>query len=193
MRLFDQLKKVADLLSEYPNQWAVCGGVAASIYRNRPRFTDDIDIALIDSEKISAQELASSITKALGYKEFKGFVPDIKNSKQQLFGLIAGREENDARFIGIDFLLPVQFWIQKSVELAQSNLIDYGFAQLPTITPESLLIAKVAAFIGSPERLVDLDDINEIVKSIEIDKEYVLRELEKQQLAVPKSVLEALK
>ena len=59
MKIFDELVRAGKLLSEYPGQWAVCGGVAASIYRSRARFTDDIDFALIDTARISAERYYS--------------------------------------------------------------------------------------------------------------------------------------
>lgn len=188
MRILDQLKRVTELLRPYHGQWAICGGVAASIYRNTPRFTDDIDIALVDSPEIAAVDLGLQIMQSLGYEPLKGFVPDVMNHKQQMFGLIAGREGNDQRFIGIDLLLPVQFWVQQAVALAQKNMIDFGFARLPTITPESLVIAKIVALSGAPERYQDLDDISEIVRSLQVDRDSIVLELQRHQLPIPDAV-----
>ena len=76
MKLYDELKRAGTLLLEYPGQWAICGGIAASIYRSHPRYTDDIDFAVIDSETISAKDLACKIINQLGYKEYLGFIPN---------------------------------------------------------------------------------------------------------------------
>ena len=193
MRIFEQLKRVTHLLQQYPGQWAVCGGVAASIYRTAPRFTNDIDVALVDSQRISAFDLASQVMQALGYQPMRGFIPDIRDGERQILGLIAGREGNDPRFVGIDLLLPVQFWIPKAVELAQRNVIDYGFASLPTITPESLLIAKITAVRSSPSRYQDLDDITDILGSLQIDKGYVVHELCVNNVEIPEALREVLR
>ena len=177
MRLFTELKRVTELLENYPNQWAICGGVAASIYRASARYTDDIDFALIDSDSITAKELATKIIKELGYQEYQGFVPDPENESKQLNALVCARGMNDDRFKGIDFLLPVQYWVEKAVNLAQSNLIDYGFAVLPTITPESLIFSKFIALNSNAERYKDLDDIQEIIKSNQINLEFLQLEI----------------
>ena len=190
MKLFDELKRATELLHQHRGQWALCGGVAASIYRNKPRFTDDIDFALIDSEKYPAETLATEVIKKLGYKEYIGFVPDPKIDGQQLRGLICARGTNDERFVGFDFLLPVQFWVTEAVTVAQSNLIDFGFAKLPTITPESLILAKLVAATSSPNRYQDLDDIKEIAASVAIDIDYLKAQIAKHGIQITPSLLQ---
>ncbi len=189
MKLFEVLKQTALLLLEHPGQWAVCGGVAASIYRRKARFTDDIDFALIDSPAMSAENLAGTILRRLGYGEYIGFVPDPENNNQQLRALICARTQEDQRFAGIDFLLPVQRWIPEAVALAQFNSIDYGFAELPTVTPESLILAKLIALSGSPDRYQDLDDIQEILKSVPLKLDYLEAQIALHNLKVPSNIL----
>ena len=189
MKLFDELIRVTKLLSAFPGQWAICGGVAASIYRKRARFTDDIDIALIDSAGISAKNLASKIINELGYKEYQGFVPDTAKNNQQVLGLICARGIENEKFVGLDFLLPVQFWVQSAVEIAQANLIDYGFASLPTITPENLIIAKLIAVTGTPDRYQDLDDIKEIINSVSINRDYIKDQIKYHNLSIADELL----
>jgi len=183
VKIFAELKRTTKLLNEYQGQWALCGGVAASIYREKARFTDDIDFALVDSPNTSAVKLASKIIGQLGYKEYKGFVPDAKNG-QQILGLVCARDEEDKRFAGLDFLLPVQAWVQDAVEIAQNNLISYGFAELPTITPECLILAKLTALISNPERYQDLDDITEILKTCSTDQEYLAQKIKEYNLVL---------
>ena len=177
MKLFNELIRATKILANYKGQWAICGGVAASIYRSKPRFTNDIDFALIDSPQISAEQLASKVIKELGLKEYKGFIPNPLNSHEQILGLVASRGENDQSFVGFDFLLPIQFWVENAVKLAQSNQIDYGFDMLPTITPECLVLAKVVAVNSNPERYQDLDDIKEILASNKIDLPYLKQQI----------------
>lgn len=191
MRVFLELKRAAQALKPYDGQWAICGGVAASIYREKPRFTNDIDFALCDTPLLSAEELASRVVKDLGYAELKGFVPAShrgtgSSGTGQILGLICARTNPpEERFAGIDFILPVQFWVAESVRFAQQNRIDYGFAALPTITPESLILAKLAAFQSNPQRIVDLDDINELSKTCDLDLQFLQRQIDQNQLLIP--------
>ncbi|MCO6430884.1 MAG: nucleotidyl transferase AbiEii/AbiGii toxin family protein [Deltaproteobacteria bacterium] len=189
MRLLSELKKVAEELQPYRGQWAVCGGVAASIYREKARFTDDIDIALIDSPLVAAKDLSIRIISGMGYKEYFGFVPCPQDATGQLLALVCARDQTDERFAGIDFLLPVQPWIEDGVKIAQSNEIDYGFARLPTVTPESLIVAKLTAISTTPERYQDLDDITEILKSTPIDRAYLKSSIERYQIDLPRELL----
>ena len=177
MRLLLELKRTCAILENYPGQWAICGGIAASLYREKPRFTDDIDFAVVDSAIISGKDLAMKVISELGFKEYFGFIPGLIDKSDQILGLVCARDIGDERFLGIDFLLPVQFWIKDGVKYAQSNLIDYGFAKLPTVTPESLVLAKLLALHSNPERLQDLDDIQELIKSSNLDFEFILRQV----------------
>jgi hypothetical protein len=173
LKLLSELKRVSNSLAAFPGHWALCGGVAASIYRKKPRFTDDIDFILSDSPSLPAKEIASQVIANLGYAEYLGFVPVLFNDNEQVLGLCCARTSTDKNFIGIDFLLPVQFWVNDAVKAAQGNLIDFGFAVLPTITPEHLIIAKCAAALSNPERFQDLDDLKEITNSVSLNLEFI--------------------
>lgn len=186
MRLFSELKRAAQILSRYPSQWAICGGVAASLYRESARFTDDIDFAVVDSEALTALDLARKVIGELGYKEYKGFIPDENN--QQIFGLLCARDSADDRFVGLDFLLPAQCWVSDAVNYAQANIIDYGFDKLPTITPESLIVSKIIALNSNPERLQDIDDINEIVRVARLDMKFIQNQLQSYRIKIPPAV-----
>lgn len=188
MKLFSELKRTVQLLQKFTGQWAICGGVAASVYRTKARFTDDIDFALISTHEVSAEELASKVIKDLNYKEYKDFVPDPYNNQQRIFALICAKSGDDQRFTGIDFLLPVQFWVEEAVKIAQDNLIDYGFDLLPTVTPESLLIAKLAALSSNPERYQDIDDIKEIIENVAVDFDFIRRRIRVEKLILPQSI-----
>lgn len=118
MKILDELERSVRFLEEFEGQWAICGGVAASIYRTRPRFTDDIDFVLIDDQNESAEGIASRVIQSLGYQEYRGYIPDPTTGKLVLSLLCARTRENE-RFIGIDFLLPKQPWIPLAVQLAQ--------------------------------------------------------------------------
>lgn len=193
MKIFSELKKVTNILEQYDNGWAICGGVAASIYRKSPRFTDDIDIALVDSEKMSAEELATKVVNKLGYEEIIGFIPKPGEQYEQVKGLICCRSREKERFVGIDFLLPVFFWIPRAIKTAQKNRLDFGFANLPTVTPEDLIISKLVALAGTPDRPYDRDDILEIIDCQKLDLDYLLKQIKEQEISVEQSILDKLK
>ncbi len=188
MKIFSELKKATGLLSKYEGQWAIAGGIAASIYRSKPRFTDDIDFALIDGENGTAAEIAEEVILKLGYQVYKGFVPHPLKNNQQILGLLCARTSEHEKFVGLDFLLPEQFWIKDAVELAQSNKIDYGFADLATVTPEHLILAKISAVQSNPQRYQDLDDITEILKSVDVDVAIINQMAESYGLTIKKEV-----
>src|SRR6185295_13797866 len=98
MRIFQVLKNVITLLEPYDERWAICGGVAASLYRETPRFTGDIDIALVDGEDTSAEKIASDILKKLGYTPKSGSVTDQNGILIKKQALVIGREESEGKF-----------------------------------------------------------------------------------------------
>lgn len=193
MKIFSELQRVTRILKEYSGQWALCGGVAASIYRNTPRFTNDIDFALIDSKEISAKEIAETVINNLGYKLYQGFIPNANKEKKIVNGLICARSENEnEHFIGFDFLLPKYSWVNTAVNLAQRNKINFGFDNLPTITPESLIIAKLVALTNNRERYQDMDDIKEIINNLKIDFDYIKKELKDMNVELEEGLIKLI-
>ena len=83
--------------------------------------------------------------------------------------------------------------MEQAVYLAQGNLIDYGFATLPTITPESLIFAKLIALNSNPERYKDLDDIKEILTNNMINIEFINQEISNCRINFKAEVLELIK
>ncbi len=189
MGIFSELKRVIKFLDNYPGQWAVCGGVAASIYRERPRFTDDIDFALVDNDSLSARDLALKVISDLGYRDYHGFIPDPLQKGRQINALICARSIDDKKFEGFDFLLPIQSWIDHAVSLAQNNMIDFGFAKLPTVTPEYLILAKMIALNSNAERHQDIDDIKEIIKSNPIDYSFIREQINNSGIVFEQTIL----
>jgi hypothetical protein len=186
MKLFQSLKRTVEILAPWPDCWAICGGVAAAIYRPTPRYTGDIDIVLVDAPSLPAAKLAEQVVTALGYKPIAGWIADRQGKLIGSQALVVGREAPGGSYIGIDFLLPVLPWITEAVRRAQFNRLDFGFANLPTITPEDLLIAKLFAFADSPERMADLDDLISICSSsIALDEEYLRERIARYGLSIP--------
>lgn len=174
MKLFDDLKIACNELAQWPGCWALCGGVAAAIYRDIPRFTADIDFVIADHPDKPAKDIAEQVTRTLSLKPIAGFITDEGGRLISGQALVMGRRDTTSRYVGIDFLLPVLPWIPGAVLRAQSNLLDFGFAKLPTITVEDLLVAKLYAFQGTPSRVTDLDDIRSILQAqTGIDMSYI--------------------
>jgi len=89
----------------------------------------------------------------------------------------------------IDILLPELPWIIPAVERAQHNRIDLGFAAIPVVTPEDLVIAKCFALNNSPDRFQDLDDLKEIFESVkDLDLDYLRGRLTELAITVPEPV-----
>lgn len=193
MKLFQFLKQTCALLSPADGTWMVCGGVAASLYRDVPRFTGDIDFAIIDGPTITAQDRATSVLRKLGYIPKIGWVTDQNGKLINKPTLVIGREAIEGSFVGIDFLLPSLPWVDLAVKRASSNLLDYGFAMVPTITAEDLIIAKLFAVQGTPGRKFDLDDIETILRaSKKIDKLFIKENIVKFGLTPPEDILKLI-
>ena len=189
MKIFDSLKRTVDLLASYEGHWAICGGVAACLYRETPRYTGDIDIALSEKPNRVAADTARDIVSALGYDPVVGHVTDQHGTLIKETALVLGRENDSAGFLGIDFLLPVLPWIQPAVERAQKNKLDYGFARIPTLTPEDLIVAKLFALTGTPERKQDLDDIESILRQMNpLDANFIRNQARAFELTIPGTV-----
>jgi Nucleotidyl transferase AbiEii toxin, Type IV TA system len=192
MKLFSELQRVVKHLEPYQGSWAICGGIAACIYRDKARFTADIDIAICNSANQEAEEIAASILQAMGHTPALGFITDPNGSGQQTKALIHSRDSTSEFYLGIDFLLPVFPWVNAAVIRAQTNQIDYGFTKIPTITVEDLIIAKLFALNTTPERLQDKDDVLSILVRQKIDELYVERQATLYNLDIPRWLREKL-
>ncbi|MDC0358458.1 nucleotidyl transferase AbiEii/AbiGii toxin family protein [Oligoflexia bacterium] len=193
MKIFSQLKLLSKHLETFEGSWALCDGVVASIYRKSPRFTNDIDIALVDQGDLPARQIAERVLCEMGYEPMVGFVPHPAGGSDQCHGLICCRINEPESFVGIDFLLPVFPWIPKAVLRAQANQVDYGFARLPTITVEDLILAKINALASPQERIQDLDDVQSILSERrEIDADYIFKESSAMQMSIPDSIRQAI-
>ena len=193
MKIFQRLKEVTALLNQSPGQWCLCGGVAASVYRDSPRFTGDIDFALKESSTQPSKEFAERVLKKLGYEPLAGYIADQKGKIITQQALVIGREQGEGTFVGIDFILPVMGWVEGAVSRAQENLFDFGFARLPTITPVDLCIAKLFALQGTETRFQDRDDILSILRTnIAIDRVSLKAEAARLEIKIPDDILLAL-
>ncbi len=183
------LEQAYNLLSEYRNNYALAGGLAASFYRERPRLTNDVDIAFCVTDKEATVQAAKSIIAALGFDASWGWIDGLSEKTGEPMGLVIGREQGNELGSSIDFIIPTLPWVRKAVERGQDNLIDFGFARIPTLTPEDLVIAKVFALSLAPNRFQDLDDLISIFKTDNrLDLVYLTAELKSINLALPQTV-----
>jgi len=186
MTPIELLKLVLEPLKKEDCLFALCGGVASSVYRSSFRVTNDVDIALFFPPEIvgkSEREFAIQFLERLGIKPSLGWIPGIKTDSEDAVFLIVG--ELGGFLPTVDFLLPSLPWVKQAVIRAQNNRIDFGFGSIPTITPEDLLISKAFALSIEPNRLQDQDDIASILEGESVkDPRYLEENLKKLGLSI---------
>lgn len=194
--ILDQFKLVVRTLEEKGTRYAAAGGLAASAYRVEPRATKDIDILIMTDEKPEQLQI-----KFEG--QFK--MPFTLVRRAQLEGgphfaikrastpvcILVGRNKDDPLQVGVDFLLPNLPWFHSAFERAQTNLIDFGFGKIPTLTPEDLILAKIYSSSNNSQRFKDIDDIQHILIHRECDIAYIASEMERLGLILPRAYLDS--
>jgi|GEM_PF-770610 len=194
MNLIEFFKEVVKVLQRSDVEYALAGGLVASMYRENERTTNDLDF-LILAEK-GTQEAAASIIK-----KFK-LVPHIIRSADleggPLFAIkkkntapyiIAGRAKKEDQKIGLDFILPSMPWFDEALKRAQYNKIDFGFGPIPSLTKEDVIISKLYSLRNDPTRFNDLDDLKSIMQAGHtIDMPYICGQMQKLKLSVPDSL-----
>jgi hypothetical protein len=89
----------------------------------------------------------------------------------------------------VDILLPEVPWVLEAVGRAQDNLIDLGFAKVPVITAEDLILAKCYAVRNSPDRFQDLDDLKQLFQDVrDLDTDYLRRRFVELKLKIPEQI-----
>jgi hypothetical protein len=188
------LHSLAQPLDDFSGRYAVAGGLAASFYRDRPRLTNDVDIAFDTGSYESSKTNAEKILHRLGLKTSMGWIAEAGEKLARPCALIIGHATGEEYGATIDFLLPAFPWLSAAVERAQDNLINYGFARLPTILPEDVIIAKAFAVSVEANRFKDLDDLQAIFRraSNSLDVQLLTKELERLSLSLPLEIQHAL-
>ena len=194
MNLTEFFKKVVKTLQEQNIEYAVAGGLVASLYRQNERTTNDLDFLVLTADH--TQETASSIIQQFGLTPHiirqadleKGPLFAIKRKTSIPF-MIAGRGEKTKPGIGLDFILPSMPWFEEAMKRAQYNKIDFGFGSIPCLTKEDLILSKFYSLKNDPARFNDLDDLKSIfLAKHEIDLPYIGGQMQKLQLIVPESL-----
>ena len=184
------LKKTVAALSELPCRFCLVGGHAASLYRSQERFTKDVDFALVADAKGKSRAIASQAIEKLGMKPVAGFMVLGDTEKSQRALCMVTSEPPASELTGlVDILLPELPWVIDAVGRAQDNLIDLGFAKVPVITAEDLILAKCYAVRNCPDRFQDLDDLNQLFKDVQdLDTDYLRRRLVELKLTIPEHI-----
>ncbi len=195
LSLAELIEQSCDLLKEHKILFALSGGIAADIYRNEPRATDDVDfVVAIDETDI---EKGSKIISALGYtpsitteEMLRGDTRFSRKAKKGEPRLLVGRAPEKP--YGIDFLLLTFPWAKNALERAQSNSIDLGFGFVPCLTVEDLIISKLYAIKQSSIRRYKKSDIPDIALMLEhnsdIDLNYLTDVMTTLELVLPKGI-----
>lgn len=190
MNLSEQLKAVVELIQNHRVRYALAGGLVASIYRQSIRMTADVDLLILSEAR------AREILKARGLEiseirkaQLEGGPLHAIKSKSSPILLIAGRPSKVGTSIGVDFLLPGFPWFEKALERGEKNQVDFGFAKIPCLTAEDIILSKLYSVSNRADRFQDLDDIKDIfLAQRNLDLNYLSSEMRQLKLRVPVSL-----
>lgn len=182
------LKAAVLVLENLKCNYCLIGGHAASLYRKNERLTRDVDFALVAKPEKDSPKKAKELIKSIGLTPISGFMTNLKTKKGTCkIPMITSKPSRNSLTSIIDVLLPNLPWVKDAVSRAQDNIIDLGFAKVPVICPEDLIISKCFALEGSPDRFQDLDDIKEIFTSVDdLDLDYIKIKLKAYKISIPK-------
>ena len=183
MEPLESLESFHRISNQFDCTYALCGGLTASLYREKVRTTSDVDIAIVGPDPL---KIAKEILAKLKLKTSLGMIYSGER-KIDITALVIGQYDEDDYENTIDIFLPVLPWVEKAVARAQSHKIDFGFAEIPTIPVEDLLLAKAFALEFEPNRYQDLDDISSIFKNKknEFQLDYLVGEFKNYSLSLP--------
>lgn len=193
MNLTELFQTTIQKLNSYPVKYALAGGMVASVYRDQPRTTADLDF-LLYAESDTAR-VAREILHSLGLNAFEARKADLEGGPkfaiQNQFSpiyIIVGRtsEKTDP---GVDFILPEIPWFQSALERAQLNPLDFGFGPIPCLTAEDIYISKVYSLRNDADRTDDLSDLKSIVQANpNLDLSYISSRMRELKLLLPRSL-----
>ncbi len=192
MGFLDEFKKTIAVLESTKVQYAVAGGIIASVYRSEIRATEDIDIVIFSEDKAS-EFVAENILEQLNLEprkvrkaELEGGPMFAIKSQSTPVWLLVGRKKNQ---VGVDFLLENIPWVKEAVKRAKKNKIDFGFGLVPCITVEDLIISKCFSFYNQSTRLKDLDDLTSVLKkNKDVDFVYIAKRFQELKLKIPDAI-----
>ena len=185
------LKEAICLLQKHSCSYALSGGFAASLYRQEPRLTQDVDFTLVAKNITEAQKIATTVQSSLNLSSGKLTeallikAPQM-NKKQSPVMSLAGRTKD--KLSGVDFLFETFPWAKIGVERALN--VNFKFAIIPTLTAEDLLISKAYTMTFHQVRYKDLDDFEQIAinQEIKLDYIYLAQQFEQLKLCIPRDL-----
>jgi len=191
MNLIMFFKEVVKTLQASNADYALAGGLVASVYRKDERTTNDLDFLIFSDKK--TQEMAVSIIRKFGLEPHVIRKADLEGGPMfaikrgnTLPYIVAGRAKKDEKKIGLDFILPNMPWFEESLKRAKFNKIDFGFGPVACLTKEDLIIAKLYSLQNDQSRFNDLDDLKSIFQAgHDIDLPYICGQMQKLKLSVP--------
>lgn len=174
--------------------FAVAGGLAASLYRQEPRMTMDVDLVIMAESGGTAA--AVSVLQAIGLETGIALKADLAGGamfairrKNTATCMVVGRAADQSHEWGVDILLPALPWAGDAVLRAQDNQIEFGFGAVPTLTLEDMILAKLHALSAGIPRPKDLDDLQSIytTNGEDVDTVYLAAQMRRFALVVPAS------
>jgi hypothetical protein len=193
MNMADFFKQVIKTLHASHVDFALAGGLVASLYRETERTTNDLDFLILGGKE--SAKIATDIIKQLALEPHVIRKADLEGGP--LFAIkrkstppymIAGRSKD---MIGLDFILPAIPWFGDALARAKFNAIDFGFGPVPCLTKEDVVVSKLYSLRNDPTRFNDLDDLKSIFKAqSQIDIAYICGQMQKLELSVPNSLKE---
>ena len=187
----DLFRFVVQRLSSENIQHAVCGGVAANLYRDELRLTADLDF-LVDTKNVDLDYFVQ-IIKDAELTPYNLRHADLKKSpmmgeKSTPIFIIAGKDPKDKLNCGVDFLTLNNVWAESALARAQHQIVEFGQIKAPVITIEDLFIAKLFAILDS-NRMEDLDDLEKLISAHRsLDLNYLSTQLTKHKLILPRDL-----
>jgi hypothetical protein len=190
MNLLFRMQQSVELFQNKQIRFALAGGMVASLYRNQPRATADIDFAVWLHDDATAKD----ILNALGLEAHRlrkaqlegGPAFAIKRENTPVY-MLCGRSPGAE--IGVDLILLSVPWVNSALDRAQANAVDFGFGGVPCITAEDLVLSKLYALNNQPTRFMDLDDIRSILEAqSELDWIYLRDQAKHLGLSIPDAI-----
>lgn len=157
--LLGVLESVSKLLQEDDIQGVVIGGIAASIL-GKPRYTNDVDLVVLDVDK----RIAGIIAKLKKY-DIEPRISDVEEFAQKSRMLLMRHLPSK---INIDISMGLLPFEREAV--LRRRTVEFQGVDIPLPTPEDLIIFKSIS-----QRSQDQEDIKDILnRNPRIDKERVL-------------------
>lgn len=141
---FDEiLAYLAELCRNLGVRWALLGGVAANLYRDRPRLTQDVDVT-IEIDRGRWPTLAARVSADGWTLQPQSEYPDVV--------LLRG-----ASRLAVDVLLAKTEYQRAALDRAVPQRLALGVT-VPVLTREDIIIHKLIA-----GRHTDIDDVERIL------------------------------